>query len=387
MSLIVGRANKGRVIILGDTKLTFHNNKYSNPYVDGCLKLYAVSDSLAFGFAGIVEQFEIALPSLLACKSANEIANTALELKIEKKLDFDLLIGEVGAEFLTILKGAEISQQVIGYVGDKDAFEEFQSNFNEVSLFTGEEARAYIQISRLPEPVWEDDVYLKMFNAFKKTLISSKLVTVGGIAIPLCTDNGKFRYMCYVDIISDPLDISQFSNGPKTIEFGTAAYGAFSVELCDTSPYGGSPYDIGFYFLQGGFGLVFCENSNKLKQPKVVLADNPAYWVLNSSFEYGVGVGSGYMTPDHCGIAGEQLLSSGNWTNALFCYELTKDAIKFSERPAVYDRFMSGYAVALFNCGKIEDAFNIIKNTLKLNASSPLCSEYLTKFLAVTKKK
>ncbi len=380
MSLIIGRANKGNVIILGDTKLTFYNNKNSNPYVDGCLKVYSVNDTLAFGFAGTVEHFEIALEELLQCKSPDEIANVALKLKSEKHLDFDLLIGEAGNDYLTLLKGKQITKQIVGYIGDKDAYEKYQSNFNSNNgAIPPEEGRASIQISRQPEPLWENEIYSKMFHAFKNTITNAKIPSVGGISVPLCTDKGKFRYMNYVDIISDPLDLSQFSDKPKVIEFGTAEYGSFSVEFSDTSPHGGSPKDIGFYFLQGGFGLIFCENKNMLKKPKVILAKNPAYWVLNSSFEYGSGVASGYATPDHCGIAGEQLLTTGNWKDALFCYELGKDDKSLPNRPAVYDRFMSGYAVALFNCGKTIEALKTLETAIAANSISPRCGEYLAK--------
>lgn len=154
-------------------------------------------------------------------------------------------------------------------------------------------------------------------------------------------------------------------------------------ELCDASPHGGSCRDIGFYFLQGGFGVIFPPNSNELRRPRIVKAENPAFWVLNTSKEYGHGVASGYMTPDHCGIADESLMQNQNWKDALFCYELGKNAKGLKERPAVFDRFMSGYSVAMFNTGRQSEAIALLESLLSENTSLPLCGEYLYKLRQV----
>ena len=379
MSLIVGRVDSGKIILLGDSKLTYayHN---ANPYLEGCLKLYIVNPQLAFGFAGIVEDFEQALPSLLTATNAANLVNIAQDFKKTKNLDFDLIAAQAGESNLHVLKGNQISHSVVAHIGDEDGFEAYQKAY--LSSEPGIQAqvdRAYISIALQPEPEWDGKMYVCMTSAFNAVLKNEDIKSVDGILVPLCTHKGAFQYMTYVDAISDPFEITKVMDLGRPIDFGTAEHGSFSVELCEASPHGGSCKDVGFYFLQGGFGVIFPPNTNGLKRPKIVKALNLALWVLNTSKEYGYGVASGYMTPDHCGIAGEFLMQEQNWKDALYCYELGKDAKGLKERTAVFDRYMSGYAVSMFNIGRQKDAITLLEDLIGDNKSLPLCGECLFK--------
>jgi len=377
MSLIVGRTENGKVILLGDSKLTY---KYrdSNPYLDGCLKLYILSPQLAFGFSGIVEHFEQALPNFLNAIDASELIKIAQEVIQKKKFDFDLIVAQAGENEFYLLKEGQISRSSVGYVGDKEGFEAYQKAYTlSEPGYDAQVDRAYISFALQPEPEWRENQYGRMTSAFNAVLKNEDIKTVGGILVPLCTHKGVFEYMTYSNAISDPFEITKVMKSGKPIDFGTAEHGSFSVELCDTSPHGGSCKNIGFYFLQGGFGVVFPPNSNGLRRSKIVKAFNPAIWVLNTSKVYGNGVASSYMTPDHCGIAGESLMQEQKWKDALYCYELGKDAKDLKERTAVFDRYMSGYAVSMFNVGQQEDAIALLEKLVDENSSLPLCVEYL----------
>lgn len=379
MSLIVGRADNGKIILLGDSKLTYKSHN-SNPYLEGCLKLYIVNPQLAFGFAGIVEHFKEILPALLNAKDADTLIKAALSSKKDKAFDFDLIVAQAGENELYLLKENQLSRSSVAYIGDKDGFEAYQKAYTLSEPGTQpEEDRAYISIALQPEPQWNDNQYSRMTSAFNAVLKNEDIKSVDGILVPLCTHKGAFQYMTYVDAISDPFEITKVMNSGKPIDFGTAEHGSFSIELCDTSPHGGSFKDIGFYFLQGGFGVIFPPDSSGLRRPKIVKALNPALWVLNTSKEYGHGVASGYMTPDHCGIAGESLMQELNWKDAFYCYELGKDAKGLKERTAVFDRYMSGYAVSMFNVGQQKDAVALLEDLITENSSLPLCGEYLFK--------
>src|SRR5690606_27720038 len=133
---------------------------------------------------------------------------------------------------------------------------------------------------------WENNMYYRMTSAFKNVLRQTNVNSVDGILTPLCTVNGVFQYMTYVDAISDPFEVTKVINSGRPIDFGTAEHGSFSIELNDCSSNGGSEKDIGFYFLQGGFGVIFPPNKNDLRRAKIVKADNPAFWTLNTSKEY-----------------------------------------------------------------------------------------------------
>lgn len=377
MSLIVARMDSGRAIILGDTKLTY-KHKDSNPYLDGCLKQYMINSNLAIAFAGIVEHFENVLPSLYSFNNASDLIEYARVQKQQHNYDFDLIASQIGEDSLHVLKGVTVTRSIVAHIGDTDAFGIYQKAYMErESGHFQIEDRANITISQLPEPLWENEIYSRMTSAFNVVLQSEGVQTVCGMLVSLCSHKGNFQYMHYVNAISDPFKVTKVLNSGKPIDFGTAEFGSFSVELCDTSPNGGSPQDIGFYFLQGGFGLVFPNSSSGLRRPLVVQAENPAFWVLNTSKIYGVGVASGYMTPDHCGLAGEVLMNNSNWQDAVYCYELGKNAKDLKSRIEIFDRYKSGYAVAMFNWGKRIEAIEMLDSILSENQSLKFCNHYL----------
>ncbi len=382
MTLIVGRVSGGKVYILGDTELTFHNKQKVNPFVEGCLKQYLVSDRLAIGFAGVREHFEQVLPALLDCRSGQELVECALNAQAEG-LNFDLLVGEVGYEKIRFAKNGALSESEAGYLGSAEAFNAFQTYYHDLSgsRLEAETGRASIQVLKLPEPVTDGDTYHRLFASFKNVIWDSEATGVGGLIVSLCTDGGRFRYLHYADVTSDPLRIEDFGEEPKTIEFGTAAGGGYSVEFGDDTPYGGEGRNVGLYFLQGGFGVVFPPNENGFRNAQLVRAKNPAFWVLETSKRLGHGISSMYMSEDHCGMVGEELLQAGRYADALRCYELRKDSKSLPDRPKVYDRYVAGYATAMFNCGRPFEAIDMLATHLEKHRQSPYCERMMEKML------
>jgi len=379
MTLIVGRVEKSMIYMLGDTEVTFDDQKKSNPIVEGYLKQYLINDNLAIGFANRVGPFEQILPKFLKCSNGNDIIEVALEA-YSLSQDFDLIIGEIGYEKLRSLKDGEVTESEAGYIGCHDAFVEFQKKYHEIpakDCLLAEKGHVQLQMLKIPEPVANSEVYQRLYNAFRNTILDSNVDGVGGIVIPLCTHNGKFRYMPYADVTSDLLSIKDFVDEPKQIKFETALGGGYSIEFCDDTPYGGCGKNVGLYCLQGGFGITFLPTDSSFRKATVVKASNPAFWILETQKRLGNAIGSGYINPDHCGIAGESLLEIGEYQDALFCYEIFEDLKKLEEilegRPAVIDRYIAGYATALFNCGKHHEALLILQTQIRKQSTSMYC--------------
>lgn len=375
MTLIIGRVNAGKTYIIGDTALTLHNQAKSNAFVDGCLKQYIVNETLAIAFAGSQPHFESVCPQLLASVDTAEAVQVALTAQ-RGGLEFDLLVGETGSQSISVVRDGVVSETVAGYIGDAFAFARFQQYYHDDKTTLVAEwdvGRASIQFLRLPEPVGEDEIYERLFNALKRVIWDSQVHSVGGVIVPLCMDQGRFRYLNYADVTSDPLNIDDVSEEPKAIQFGTAAAGGYSIELNDDVAYGGDGRNIGFYFLQGGFGIVFPPNAQGLRAARVVKANNPAYWVLETKNLLGYGIASAYMTADHCGLAGEELLRSARYDHALFCYELRKDWKPLSPTSSVYDRYFAGYAIAMFNSGRRVDAVSLVTEILTKGTGGHRC--------------
>ncbi len=381
MTLIVGRISAGKVYIFGDTKLTFQHKQNANPFVEGCLKQYIVNDQLAIAFAGVKEHFEDVCSDFLKCCNAQEIVDIAIKTQ-KHGLDYELMIADAKYDKLRFVKEACIEKSAAGYIGDSDAFNSFQGYFHSAqgeSFPEPEIGRAYFQVLQLPEPVDSEKTYLKLFQSLKSVIWDKNIPSVGGVIVPLCTHKGIFRYMGYADVISDPINISDITEEPTPIEFGTAEHGGYSVEFWDDTPNGGAGMEVGFYFLQGGFGISFPKGIREVRNATIVKAENPAYWVLETRKLLGHGISSGYLSEDHCIRAGEKLLKAEQYEYALFCYELRKDSKSLIERPAVYDRYMAGYATAMFNCGKKADAVNLLQPIVNDSKNNPYCCTMLAK--------
>jgi hypothetical protein len=190
-----------------------------------------------------------------------------------------------------------------------------------------------------------------------------------------------YQYDC---IYLNGYNITEFKDTPKAITFGTAEKGGYSVEFSDDTPYGGQGRNIGYYFLQGGFGVIFQARQSNLKVPQIIRAENPAYWVLETKKLLGHGLGSGYLSADHCGMAGEALLREGKAEDALFCYELRKDDRSLTDNPALQDRYISGYATAMFNCGDINQrisAIRILEQFIETHSIASSCKNVLEKII------
>jgi hypothetical protein len=243
--------------------------------------------------------------------------------------------------------------------------------------------KAIIQFLRMPEPTFENDIYSKLFNCFKRVIWDSKIEGVGGVIVPLCSDNGKFSYINYTDIISDPLRLEEFSVKPKPISFGTPQGGGYAVEFSYNSPLGGDGKEVGYYFLQGGFGVIFPENEKGFRNAQLVKASNPALWALETHKILKNGITLGFMTIDHCGIAGEKLLNEGKFKDACFCYELGKNSKEFEGREKIRDRYFAGYATALFNCGDNQQAVKLLLSEMAINPKAFRCAEILQRICEI----
>lgn len=296
MTLIIGRVVNEKIYIFGDTALTYNNFRKANPFSEGCLKQYMVTDKLAIAFADDSQDFEDICQKLFSASNACELINIAINAQKSGK-NFELLIGEVGYKNIRTVKEGIVNEAPSGYIGDKVGFESF--------------------------------------------------LTV--------------------------------------IEFGTPAKGGYSVEFCNDTPYGGQGNNIGYYFLQGGFGITFPPTQTGFRISKVVPAENPAYWILETKKLLGYGIGCGFLTADHCAIAGEKLLQQDKAKDALFCYELRKNDKGLTNRPALQDRYVSGHATAMFNCDTSQQtaAIQMLKKFINTHSIALSCKRQLQRMLAL----
>lgn len=375
MTLIIAKASSTNMYILGDTALTSYNAQPNNPVISGCLKQYIVSDSLAIAFSGEQSHWELICTDLLACQRHQDLVDISHKAQLDG-LDFELLIAEVGLEEITFIKNSTISRSPAGFIGNAHAFDAFQHYYHQEesennlhSIFHAD--AAFMQFIRLPEPVENNDVYSRTFDSLKKVIQSQQYPDVDGLVVSLCSDNGRFRYINYADIISGPVNLNSLSEVPKSIHFGTAEDGGCAIEFTN----GESSENIGAYFLQGGFGVIFSKNKSGSRSAQLIKAKNPAYWELETKKILGEGLRSAFLSVDHCVIAGEECLQINQFEDAIFCYELRKDSKELKTRLEVFDRYIAGYAASLANIGKGQAAVSILVAELSLNPDLNICSD------------
>lgn len=383
MTLVVGRAYDGKIYMLGDTKITLLNGERTNPYIDGCLKQYLIADHLAIGFAGNREHIKETCSDFLSCQSSEGVIRLAISQQSNGS-DFEIIIGDFSEESIYTVKSGEVCKSLVGYVGDPHAFNAFQENFHEsAEEFSVEADRARFGLLKLPEPTVDGDIYGRMYESLRHVILDDRVPSVGGIAISLCTDQGKFCYLPYADTVTDQLNVESFSDEPKPIQFGTARGGGFTVDVSSDLDYGGDGKTVGLYCLEGKFGVIFPMTPNGFREAELVKAKNPAYWVLETKKRLGSGISSMCLSEDHCLAAGRELLIAEKEEEALYCFKLRLDSRSLIERPAIFDVYVAGYATALFNLGNQGQALEILNTHIQRHSDARVCREQLNKMQSV----
>ena len=378
MSLVVGLVENGLTYLIGDTAITFGGQR-TNPYVLGCLKQYIVTPDIAIGFAAnSIDDFEKIATQIFSCQNADSITRTVLEAQ-NNGLDFDLLVAEKDSQFIRKLSGGTIEREHFTYVGDQGAFEELRNRISRPKQITGNPGRGSLSGIRLPEPVIQNSNYARLFDAIREIIENPEFPTVGGVIYPIATDKGRFQAMNYFSATSDILDESKFNGQPFKMDFGTAEGGGFTVDFGGQDDEG-DPNAVGLYFLQGKMGLCFLANANGLREAVIVRADNAPLWHRETQRLLGKPLLSGFTGPDACGIAGEDMLAQERYEDSIYCYELGLEAAKFSENPATRDRYVAGYATAIFNTGNFAKAIEIVEREIFNAPSSKGCKAQLAKF-------
>ncbi|WP_348944401.1 hypothetical protein ABHF33_13290 [Chitinibacter sp. FCG-7] len=368
MTLIIAKITENQINIIGDTKLTIHKNPKANPYKDGCLKQYILNDTTAIAFAGLQEHFEEALPKIKKANTTEEIINITCAAQKEGA-DFELLLADLSNLSLKFIKNSIVSDTIAGYLGDKSAFEIYQKYYHTESNENQILNTATLQIVQQPDPQRSD--YSNCFNAFKKTMLDPNNATTGGVLVPLCSHQGKFRYMGYADINSDPIILENLPTTPTPITFGSAEKDGFSVEFFSNNLGKEMGTEPSFYCLQGEFGILYKENTSGLKKAILINAKNPAFWWIVAKKLTGISISSAYLTIDHCGVAGEYFLRHENYTDARECYTLGLAAGE--PRREINDRYTAGYVTSLLNIGEIETALKTLNAILEQPSNHPMC--------------
>jgi tetratricopeptide (TPR) repeat protein len=371
MTLVTVKIVGQNIYSVGDTKITYSNGIGSNPILNGSIKQY-IFNNLLVCFAGCVYSFEQDIQKYRNCRSLEDV----LKIAISNAVDYELLAASCNPCRIIIVKDRIVSDVNAGYIGDAMAFETYQKHYHEPKQQLNPPNTGEISIFRLPEPIGEGDDYQRMYRAMKEVVSDASVESVNGAVITAAIHKGSFQYMMYCDIFTDEVVVPE-SGESKTIGFGTKEGGGCAVEFSTCNENHGLSLKPAYYFLQGGFGVVFPEKEDSVSNALLVHAENPCQWALATRDLLGEAVISGYLSIDHCGIEGEKYIAVGDFSRALDCYELKIDsARKFNDPIAKLDRYFFGYYVCLFNSGNQSLAIQEINTLVENNAGLENCKRY-----------
>ena len=283
-------------------------------------------------------------------------------LKQLRVKQYDLIIADLKEAELIFIKDGVLEKQDAGFIGDPTAYNIYQKKYHEFEN-NPEHGKVTLTALLLPEQssTYIQDVYKHMYCSLREVCLNNTVRSVGGIIVPLCSNNNKFTYMYYMDSVLNSLDFQSAQSQPQLITYGSSSDGSCTVEFF------GNAKNPGYYFLQGGFGIVYLKNNFNLFEPKIISAVNPAHWAIETTLLLGEGFKSAFLNVDNCGELGDIFLKKEEYHKAIYCYELKVDDPQLlGDRKKICDRYIAGYATALFNIGEAKKADLLLKKWVGL---------------------
>ena len=271
MSLIVARKINNKLILVGDTKLTYPYKDKNSPK-DGTIKSIIFNSTISVCFAGDVYYAEEALKEIALNYDLENIKSTLLKWHLESEIstDFIIAVGCNEPHFITIKDGS-ITLEEQCWIGSIDGFRKFQE------LYLSDYVHQYetgFSSQVIQQPASKDEFFREQYNKLYEAMvgvIESHLINeVGGFIIPLIFEENKFSYQCYVNIFRKPINIDKEVRDQRwsTIGFGGAEEGSFTVNFS-----GGYNAELAIHFYQGDIGVVYSRAKNSLLNPKIYKMD------------------------------------------------------------------------------------------------------------------
>lgn len=248
MSLVVARVLGNKLYILSDSKITDETSILKGNF-KGALKSIILAPELCICFAGLV------YPALSVIREANDYYNKTNDInqiikmlfdksqKFDNQIDFIVAYCKDRPEIHTI-KNGEIKKCEVAWIGDIDAFNEYQQNYSEYSS---------TPITNNPNFSNEIQTQTLMYLAFSKTLNSTKCKSIDQPQISVMTEEKGFNYSIAVNIFAPAQTIP---SGIETkINFGNVQNGGYGYTILVPDETGIGL--IGVHFYPGNVGAIF----------------------------------------------------------------------------------------------------------------------------------
>jgi hypothetical protein len=278
MSLIVAHCSKRGIKAVSDTRLNDPITGLPCSHFEGTLKLFILSERLAFGFAGNPTYAWRALETCQS-RSIDNLEPSALvqilseaEATSNHTTDFLVLSTEPALRLHKICEGKVVESDHQLWIGDSDGFDLYQRNFH---ALLGEVPIEY----RHSPDMWRNN----MEGALEAVIESSEVPTVGDFLVPVTSDDGSLHYVSHARIRFYPTDV-ETGGGWSAMRAGTAAEGSYSATML-TAKERTLPA-VAFHFFEARFGVLFYPQ--KLKQPTILRDVDVKAFSQQVSEQYGI---------------------------------------------------------------------------------------------------
>ncbi len=253
MSLVVANSHGRCVSLVADTKLSIPQHR-TNPFLNGCGKIIVVNDTIAVGFAGIVDDAASTMKTLSREMSSSEVVEILCKAtSILPTVDF-LVADNVSSNPITKVSCGKSERGSYAWIGDGEAFNHFQKFF----LEGDKEARSalgasHIFMTRMPDQCPEEGstLYRRMVEAMRAVCDLSGVESVGGFVLSIYTNDKRFQYGPHCALYRAPLIIDQPYIGWMPVPFGDASNGTFIANVG-----GNNESVVTVHFPQGDIGVV-----------------------------------------------------------------------------------------------------------------------------------
>jgi hypothetical protein len=154
---------------------------------------------------------------------------------------------------------------------------------------------------------------LERMTALRYVIEDSSIPEVGGFVVPVGLHQGRFQYMTYVTVLTNPI---RFDLMPQefVVPFGTAAEGGYAFNLMPDPT--SSSKGLALYFLQARYGVAYTPKGGLLR-PIAFTNVSPLEFEAKISATLGLHAQSMFTQPEeHCSRA-MSFLDSNDWDRAL----------------------------------------------------------------------
>jgi hypothetical protein len=278
MSLIVAHCSPRGIKAVSDTRLNDPISGLPCSHFEGTLKLFVLSERLAFGFAGdpthawrALETCQSTLIDNLEPRELVQILREA-EAASTHATEFLALSIKPTQRLYKISDGKMTESDHQLWIGDIDGFDLYQKYFHEALSKVPAEYRS-------SPDMWRNN----MEDAMEAVIESSEVPTVGDFLVPVSSDDGSLHYVSHARIRFYPTDLDT-GGGWTAMRAGTVQEGSYSATMLTVTDR--KIPAVGFHFFEAKLGVLF--HPQQLPKPAIFREVDVEGFIRQVAEHYGI---------------------------------------------------------------------------------------------------